>query len=142
MDSFTVTRTLDAPREFVFQAWTDPASLGWFFSEVAVSTAPIEVDLRVGGAWRQEMIVGPGNHYVTGGVYLEITPPERLVFTWGATEGWPPVDDGLVATVTLTELGEQTEMRFDLHFPPQYAELGVREGWSETLDRLVRMMAR
>ena len=116
--------------------------LGWFFSEVAPSTVPIELDLRVGGVWRQEMIVAHDTRYVTGGVYREIDPPERLVFTWGSSPGWPPIEDGLVATVTLTAIGQQTQMHFELDFPPHYAERGVREGWTETLDRLVAALAR
>jgi uncharacterized protein YndB with AHSA1/START domain len=151
---FTLSRILDAPRELVFRAWTDPRHLHWFFSPVAAVTDPIEVDLRVGGAWRQRMIVDDDTQYVTGGVYREIVPPERLVFTWGAVDGWPRIDpdrpeDGPVVTVTLTPIGERTEMVFHLGLPDhlpddrvrEWFAQGVRAGWSDTIDRLVARFA-
>lgn len=149
---FTLTRTLDAPRDLVFQA---PDHLHWFFNPQM--TAPgerAEVDLRVGGAWRQRMIVNEDTDFVTGGIYREIVPVEKLVFEWGAVGGWPEMDParpdaGLVATVELAEAGEKTEMVFRLDFPhgasdEEMRELlasGMRDGWSHTIDRLVAAFA-
>jgi uncharacterized protein YndB with AHSA1/START domain len=151
---FTLSRILDAPREAVFQAWTDPGHLQWFSSPVAAVTDPIEVDLRIGGVWRQKMVVDDDTQYFTGGVYREIAPPERLSFTWGAFDGWPKIDpdhpeDGPVVTVTLHELGAKTEMVFHLQLPDHLSEVRVREwfaqgveaGWSDTIDRLVKHFA-
>jgi uncharacterized protein YndB with AHSA1/START domain len=148
---FTLTRTLNAPREAVFRAWTEPERLKWFFSPVSEVREPIEVDLRVGGAWRQRIVVDADTEYVTGGVYREIVPPERVVFTWGAIDGWPRIDpdhpeDGPVVTVTLHQVGETTEMVFRLDLPGDLSEeqvrewlaRGIRAGWIRTLDRLVR----
>ncbi len=151
---FTLTRMLDAPRERVFQAWTDPWHLQWFYSDLVDPREPIEVDLRVGGVWRQKMIVDENTEYFTGGIYHEIVPPERVVFTWGATNGWPQIDpdhleDGPVVTVTLNEVGEKTEMTFHLGFPDHLSEervrewfaRGIRQGWTDTLNRLVARFA-
>ena len=69
---FTLTWTLPAPPANVFRAWTDPDHLGWFYNpEQPAATDPIEVDLRVGGAWRQTMVIDPDTRYTTGGIYLE-----------------------------------------------------------------------
>ena len=57
-----------------------------------VPSEPIELDLSVGGAWRQFMLIDEDTAYFTGGVYLEIVPDEKLVFAWGATDGWPKLD--------------------------------------------------
>lgn len=151
---FTLTRILDAPREAVFRAWTDPDHLQWFFSPLSDVHDPIEVDLRVGGTWRQRIVVDDDTDYVTGGVYREIVPPERVVFTWGAIDGWPRVDpdhpeDGPVVTVTLHEVGEKTEMVFHLGLPDHLSEdqvrewlaHGIRAGWIDTVDRLVERFA-
>ena len=55
---FTLRRILNAPRDLVFQAWTDPAHLLWFFNpSMPLPSEPIDVDLRVGGAWRVKMVV-------------------------------------------------------------------------------------
>jgi uncharacterized protein YndB with AHSA1/START domain len=152
--AFTLTRLLDAPRERVFQAWTDPDHLQWFFSDQTDPREPIMVDLRVGGVWRQKMVVDEETTYYTGGIYREIVPPERIVFTWGAVDGWPPIDpdrpeDGPVITVTLNEVGDKTEMVFHLQLPDHLSEdrvrewfaSGIRGGWSDTIDRLVASFA-
>jgi uncharacterized protein YndB with AHSA1/START domain len=146
--SFTITRTLDAPPALVFGAWTDPEHLGWFFSGHGEPEAP-EVDLRVGGAWRQTMIIGDDDRYVTGGVYREIVPGERLVFAWGAEGGWPELDDAPVVTVALSWIDGQTEMAVTVSLPEGLSEERVREqlatgmevGWNQTVDRLVAQLA-
>src|SRR5262245_12807409 len=72
---FTLTWILDAPRVLVFQAWTDPRHLQWFFNDgVAIPPDPTVVDLRVGGVWRQKMVVNHDTAYFTGGIYREIVP--------------------------------------------------------------------
>ena len=147
--SFTITRRLDAPPALVFQAWTDPEYLGWFFSGHGDPEAP-QVDLRVGGAWRQTMIIGDDDRYVTGGVYREIVPGERLVFAWGAEGGWPELDDDApVVTVALVEIHGQTEMTVTVSLPETLSQeqvdeqlaTGMEAGWNQTVDRLVAQLA-
>jgi uncharacterized protein YndB with AHSA1/START domain len=85
--------TLDAPRADVFRAWTDPDHLQWFYNPAQpIPDEPIELDLRVGGVWRQRMVISEQMNYVTGGVYREIVRDEKLVFNWGAAGGWPELD--------------------------------------------------
>ena len=92
---FTLSWTLDAPRAQVYRAWTDPDHLGWYYNDhQPIPNEPIEVDLRVGGVWRQRMVIDDSTTFVTGGIYREIVEDERLVFTWGATDGWPKIDPG------------------------------------------------
>lgn len=148
-----LTRMLDAPPDVVFEAWTDPAYLHWFFNPGFTPEVPTTVDLRVGGQWRQHMIVNADNRYITGGIYREIVPNRKLVFTWGAVGGWPELDlarldDGLLATLTFTPVGNKTEMGFRLQFPDHLTEQQVEEwasnmqnGWGMTVDRLVAKLA-
>ncbi|HEV8190304.1 MAG TPA: SRPBCC domain-containing protein, partial [Ktedonobacterales bacterium] len=132
----TLTRILDAPRDVVFQAWTEPEHLQWFFNnERPTPPDPIVVELRVGDAWRLKMVINDNLQYFTGGIYREIVPGEKLVFTWGAAAGWPEIDqdhpdDGPVVTVTLNELGEsgeKTEMIFQLALPDHMPDGRVHE---------------
>jgi len=83
-------RVLRAAPERVFQAWTRAEDLKRWFSPGPDFTVPIaEVDLRVGGRYRFGM-QGPGQPLsVATGIYEEITPPARLVFTWGWEEAGP-----------------------------------------------------
>jgi uncharacterized protein YndB with AHSA1/START domain len=150
--SFTLTRILDAPPAHVFRAWTDPARLGWFFNPgQPIPDDPVEVDLRVGGTWRQRMVVEDATIYTTGGIYRDIDPDERLVFAWGAVDGWPELDpDDLDAgpnvTVSFAPVGDEaTRMTVTVSLADSVPDLtvhewlarGIREGWSETIDRLV-----
>ncbi|MGP4030721.1 SRPBCC family protein [Pseudarthrobacter sp. 1C304] len=148
--SFTLTRIVAAPRPAVFKAWTEPGHLAWFHNPgMPAPTTPIEVDLRVGGAWRQQMIVSDGLSYTTGGIYREIVPDERLVFRWGAAGGWPELDGengpgAPVVTVQLNHLGTATELVLTVDFPEHPAAGGLEEpalaecqaGWGATLDRV------
>jgi uncharacterized protein YndB with AHSA1/START domain len=148
--SFTVTRTLDAPRDLVFQAWTEPEHLRWFFADGVGEGETVEVDLRVGGTWRMLMVENATKCYWTGGVYREIVPDERLVFSWGAVDGWPALDPdhpeaGPLVTITLHDRGEQTELELRTDLPVHLSQdelagwydLGLHDGWSQTLDRLL-----
>jgi uncharacterized protein YndB with AHSA1/START domain len=146
---FTLTWTLDAPAETVFGAWTDPERLGWYFNPTQpIPDEPIELDLRVGGVWRQMMVIDEDTSYFTGGVYREIVPNERLVFAWGATDGWPQLDlddlDGSPqVTLVLAQTGAGTELTIHVELPADLPADGVpgwwplvRGGWSDTVDRL------
>jgi uncharacterized protein YndB with AHSA1/START domain len=144
---FTLTRMLDAPPEVVWQAWTEPEYLDWFFNPGTVPSQPTTVDLRVGGAWRQHMVESAERAYMTGGIYREIVPCRRLVFAWGASGGWPDTDEanGPQVTVELTPVGARTRMDVALHLPDQLSDAevqawldkGVEKGMAMTVDRLV-----
>jgi len=148
--SFTLTRTFAASPQAVFTAWTDPEHLGWFHNpDMPTPAEPIEVDLRVGGTWKQQMIVNEELSYPTGGIYLEIVPDERLVFRWGAVGGWPELGGGNeltapVVTVQLNDLGKETELVLTVRFSEdldieEVQKLimgGTREGWAATIERV------
>ena len=150
---FTLTRLLDAPPEMVWQAWTDPACLDWFFNPGTTPGWPTSVDLRVGGAWRQHMVENVDRQYMTGGIYREIVPHRRLVFAWGASGGWPDTDrpNGPQVTVELTPVGSKTRMDVAFRLPDALSDAevqawldqGVEPGMAMTIDRLVdRLEAR
>jgi uncharacterized protein YndB with AHSA1/START domain len=151
---FTLTWTLHAPREDVFRAWTDPDQLDWYYNDQQpIPSEPIELDLRVGGAWRQKMVVDEETSYVTGGVYREIVPDEKLVFSWGATDGWPKLDpdrldESPLVTVTLVQSGGTTVMTVRVQLPANLPDDGVphwwpmvRNGMRDTVDRLAAVFA-
>ena len=145
---FTLTRTYPVPPEAVFAAWTDPRQLGWFFNPGQPVDQEPEVDLRVGGAWRQQMVEGPGKSYMTGGIYREIEVPRRLVFNFGAVGGWPDLStglhDALLVTLEFNAIPAGTEMVCRLEVPPhvsdaeakKWFDMGIEDGWTQTVDRL------
>ncbi|RXZ70992.1 SRPBCC family protein [Agromyces albus] len=157
---FSIVRHLDAPRELVFRAWTDPAQLHWFAGVAPSAEHPSTVDLRIGGAWRVFLVEqnDEARSYVTGGVYREIVEPSRLVFSWGAVGGWPPIDpedpDGLdrvpIVTIELEAIGDTTRLRLHFGFAEsvpdarvrEWYALGVEPGMNATIDRLAPHLAR
>ena len=154
--SCMLTWTLDATPAEVFRAWTEPDHLRWYYNDAQPEPAePIEVDLRVGGVWRQRMVIDESTDFVTGGIYREIVPGERLVFAWGATDGWPALDparldDSPQVTVMLNRAGGRTEMMVVIELPESlsHAEAqkwwsrGIGDGWRDTIDRLASAFAR
>src|SRR6218665_1716486 len=111
---FSLTRMLDAPPDMVWQAWTDPKYLDWFFNPGTTPVWPTSVELRVGGAWRQHMVESAERPYMTGGVYREIVPQPKLVFAWGARGGWPDLDEGNGPQVTVELTPVEGRTRMDL----------------------------
>lgn len=134
-------RTFSAPRERVFRAWTDPDELKKWFGPSDQFTVPTaEVDLRVGGKYRIAMRSPDGNLNVAAGVYREIRPPERLVFTWSWEEGGMDIGETLV-TVEFRGAGQSTEVVLTHELlPTDEARKAHGEGWTGCLARLQKIL--
>jgi len=136
-DGITITRSFDAPRELVFKAWTEPARFAQWFGgkESMIPVASVAMDVRPGGAWRATMFAGPEKIEIFWkGVYLEVMPPERLVFTLTDQPG----DEADLITVMLTEQAGKTEMVFHQgggHLD-EAGYAGARAGWMVFFDEL------
>jgi uncharacterized protein YndB with AHSA1/START domain len=152
---FTLTWTLDASPPQVFRAWTDPDHLDWYYNPAQpIPTEPIELDLRIGGVWRQKMVIDEETAYFTGGIYREIVPDEKLVFAWGATDGWPKLDsdrldDSPLVTVSFEGRDGRTALTLHVELPANLPPDGVpgwwslvQDGWRDTVERLVTELAR
>lgn len=138
--SLEITRLIPAPREEVFRAWTEPDRLlAWACPEGATFEG-VDVDLRVGGRYRFRMVGAEGERHTAHGVYREIVPPEKLVYTWDWEEAAARMGETLV-TVRFQDLGESTEVVL-VHerFPAPEATEGHAQGWASCLDRLERLL--
>jgi uncharacterized protein YndB with AHSA1/START domain len=95
------------------------------------------------------MVIDADTDYMTGGIYLEIVPDEKLVFAWGAVDGWPKldVDDleaGPLAVLDLVDRDGGTEAVLTVRLPAHlsapevrhWLDLGIRDGWNQTFERL------
>lgn len=138
--ALVVRRTLAAPRERVFRAWTQPEELKRWSAPGDYGIPVAQVDLRVGGGYRIEMQAPTGQRHRAVGVYREVRPPERLVYTWSWEED--PAMGETVVTVEFLDRGASTEvvLTHDL-FPNAEARAQHEQGWSSCLDRLVRTLA-
>ncbi|HEY3767124.1 MAG TPA: SRPBCC family protein [Candidatus Angelobacter sp.] len=101
------TRSLDAPRQLVFDAWTKPELLKrWLYGPNGWSLVTCEVDLRAGGRYRYVWHHTNGNEMGMGGVYREVVPPERIVNTQLFDQDW--TEGEAVGTLVLTEKDSKT----------------------------------
>jgi uncharacterized protein YndB with AHSA1/START domain len=143
-DGISITRVFDAPRERVWQEWTEPERFGdWFGGpDFEVPLATMSMDVREGGTWHATMLAGPGRREIRWkGEYREVVPPERLVFT---ITDRPGEDAAELVIVDLIDLGDgRTEMRFQQRggglTPEGYERTGA--GWSGFFDMIEQRLA-
>ena len=108
----TLTRVFDAPRELVFEVWTEPEHLARWWGPTGFTTPSCEIDLVEGGRWRTRIHNATnGLRLRSSGVYQEIRRPERLVFTFAWEIAGSRAPDMLV-TVTFADFDGRTEMTF------------------------------
>lgn len=134
---FTIRRTFDAPRERVWQEWTEPERFAdWFGGpEAEIPLETIVMDVRPGGTWRATMFFGRERREINWkGEYIEVIPPERLVLTFSDR----PDEVYERVTIVLNELGAGlTEMLFEQRgqlSPDEYDR--TKEGWAAFFDQM------
>lgn len=140
--TLTVRRSYPAARERLFEAWTDPEIMRKWFSPEGLTNPAVDVDLRVGGAYRIEMLGPDGRRPVAIGTYKEVTHPERLVFTWGWEEASDEAHTGeTVVTVEFFDQDGNTEVVITHGgFATEDACTGHEQGWTSTLEGLARVI--
>jgi len=133
--SLTLKRHYTVPVERVFRAWTDPEALRqWFGPEKSGKVLVSETDLKIGGRYRIVVETPSGEQHRVGGVYREIVPNEKLVFTW-AWESTPERES--VVTVRMKRAGDGTDLTLTHEqFFDEPARDRHQQGWTKTLEQL------
>jgi uncharacterized protein YndB with AHSA1/START domain len=133
--AITATRIFDAPRELVFEAWTDPKHIAHWWGPNGFTNTIHSMDVRPGGAWEFIMHGPDGTDYKNRIVYREVVRPERLVYDH--------VSGPLFhATVTFEAQGDKTRLTVEMLFESAELrnkvaeEFGAVEGLNQTLGRL------
>ena len=136
-----ISRVFDAPREVVWNAWTDPNQVVQWWGPRGFTTTIHEMDVRPGGAWRHTMHGPDGANYPGKSVFSEVVKPERIVLTHsGGKEGGRVVN--FKSTWTFEAEGDQTRVTIRMVFDSAEArefvakEHGAIEGGKQTLQRL------
>jgi len=142
-----LTRLIDAPREAVWQAWTDPERLKRWFAPLPYTTPEAAFDLRPGGASNIVMQAPDGTRMPNRGQFLEVTPHERLVFTDAYTGDWTPREGKPFMTVVLTFEDEGGKTRYTarvLHWTredrEQHETMGFHQGWAICAEQLAALV--
>ena len=139
--TLVIERVFKAEPDKVFKAWTDPAILVKWWGPEGLNVPDCEMDVRAGGGWRTTMVSPDGKGHTVSGVYREISPPKRLVMTWGWEEAgvrghetvveldFEPTSAGTRVRL-VQSVFESTNSR-DLH----------NQGWDSTFNDLDRVLA-
>jgi uncharacterized protein YndB with AHSA1/START domain len=136
-----IERVFKAGPETVFKAWTDPAILVKWWGPEGFETPECKMDVRAGGAWRTTMVSPKGDSHTVSGVYREISPPRRLVMTWGWEQDSNRGHETVIE-VTFEPTGTGTKMRLvQSVFESQNARDMHSEGWNSTFNDLERFLA-
>jgi uncharacterized protein YndB with AHSA1/START domain len=132
--ALTLKRRLNAPPSKIYRAWTDAAKISRWFGPEDAEILRAETDVRVGGRFRIVFRGPDGEEHDVGGVYREVVPNQKLVFTWAWRS--TPERESLV-TVALKRDGDGTLLTL-LH--EQFFDEAARDrhgrGWNETLEKL------
>jgi glutathione S-transferase len=133
------TRFIRAPREKVFAAFTEEALLRQWHCPRGLSVTHSRCDARTGGQWQLQMRSRDGSGFAVGGVYREVQPPARLVYTWAwQGDNSPMAGIETLVEVDLLQRDNGTELRLrHSGFPAAAASDAHAAGWRSTLNRLL-----
>lgn len=140
------TRVFDAPRELVWQVWTDPKHLAQWWGPNGFSTTTSAYDARPGGVWRFVMHGPDGRDYQNRITFDEVVKPERLVYHHGGGDDVEPVQ--FRTTVLFENLGGKTKLTMSAVFPSAaerervIKQYGADKGLEQTLSRLADHLAK
>ena len=141
-----LVREIDAPAEVLYRCWTEPELMKQWFAPKPWETPHVEVELRPGG---RSLIVmrGPdGTEMPNAGVYLEIVPGKKIVFTDAFTEGWVPTESPFfTGIITFEDLGggrtryTARARHWTAEARQQHESMGFHEGWGICADQLAAL---
>ncbi len=133
-----VKRILPATPERVFAAWTDPDSFKQWFVPASVKAKAVEIDARPGGHLRIMARNDEDGDFEINGIYREVLPPTRLVFTWRSSQ--LRRFDSLV-TVDFRAIGNQTELTITDEWLPDAEVVRRRQqGWEKILAAMADVL--
>jgi len=137
-----ITRVFDAPRALVFAAWTQPEHLARWWGPQGFVNIAWQMDVRPGGAWFRRMRSPEGTLFIKRGVYREVMPPERLVFTYVNEAANGTQGHETLVTVTFEEQGARTRLTLrHTGFESVEARDAHRGGWSSCMERFAEYLA-
>ena len=141
-DELRITRSFDAPAALLFALWSKPAHMKRWMGPANFTCPEIEIDFRVGGAYRGMIESAEHGENWFGGVYRAIERNRRLVFTFAWDDG-PSAGVETLVTITFEERDGKTVQTF--HQRP-FLSVERRDshvgGWTQAFDKLAAYAAR
>src|SRR3984957_13748773 len=141
-NELVLMRLIDAPREKLYRAWTDPELLKQWFAPLPYTTPIVELDVRSGGANYFVMRGPDGTEMPNRGVYLEVVPNERLVFTDAYTRAWEPSEKPFMTGILTFEDAGDGRTKYTAvvrHWTvadrEAHENMGFHQGWGQCADQ-------
>jgi len=138
-----VARIIDAPREKVYRCWTDTKLVTQWFAPKPWTTPRAEMDVRTGGNSLVVMAGPDGNEFPNPGVFLEVVPGEKIVFTDAFTSAWEPsAKPFMTGVLTFEDEGSGKTRYFarvrhwSVADREQHEKMGFHEGWGQCTEQL------
>ncbi|MBL8583616.1 MAG: SRPBCC family protein [Rhizobiaceae bacterium] len=134
---------LDAPREKLYRCWTEPQLLMQFFAPKPWTTAHAELDVRAGGTSYAVMRSPEGQEFPSRGVYLEVVPNAKIVFTDAFESAWVPSNKPFFVGTILFEDAGEGKTRYTAiasHWTDEdrdaHEKMGFHQGWGQVAGQL------
>jgi glutathione S-transferase len=139
--SLEIKRFINAPRDRVYKAWTDPAQLKEWFGPEKVRTRNLSANPRIGGEYRWDLTSPDGEEMTVFGEYRELIPGKKIVFTWQWDDDEVWENRTSLVTVELSDRDGGTEVRLTHEqLPSEESRDRHNEGWNSVLDRLEKFL--
>jgi uncharacterized protein YndB with AHSA1/START domain len=147
MNDLKMTRTFDALREVVFNAWTDPKQIAKWFGPKNFTTTVLEHNAKPGGLSRIVMHGPDGNDYPGKAIFREVVRPERISMSSFVIDGNGNEVMETLITAIFEEKNKKTTLTVTVKLVKSTPEAapylsGMQEGWNQTLDKLVEVIGR
>jgi uncharacterized protein YndB with AHSA1/START domain len=138
-----IARRLAAPAAALYRCWTDPALITRWFAPAPLTTEVLSMEVRPGGRQALVMKDSEGNTYPAAGVYLELVPNRKIVFTDAFTEAWKPSEKPMfTGEITFEDQGNGETLyvararHWTVEAAKAHAEMGFHEGWGLCAQQL------
>jgi uncharacterized protein YndB with AHSA1/START domain len=140
--SLTIEKTLDAPIQLVWEAWTQAEHIANWWGPPGMPLEVLAHDFSVGGQWKYQMMMPDGNPFISEGQYLQIEPHEKIV----TTADFKPMTENVEMHMLFKADGEKTHFTFTVvheteEYGKQQEQMGFYNGWGSALERLNKLLA-
>lgn len=153
-NAIVIVREFDAPRDLVWQVWTEKEHIEKWFGPKGFDTRVDHLDFKVGGEMRLVMIDANGIEYPSKGIYLEIDAPQKVVSTDDFGEGIDKIEamkdvklpSGMITTAEFEDLGNRCRLTLTIGHPTEedrkrHEDMGVVGGWNSSFDKMDEYLA-
>ena len=144
-----ITRIINAPREKLYRAWTEPELMKQWFAPKPWTTPHVETDVRPGGSSLFVMRGPDGTEFPNRGVYLEVVPNERIVSTDAYTTAWQLSEKPFMTLILTFEEAGPGKTKYTaraLHWTvadrEEHEKMGFYPGWNQCADQLEELVAK